>query len=280
MNPNITKDNQSTFERCSHDRKNPYVMISREMAQDKSISPKAKGVLLYLLSLPSDWKIYHAQLQDGLGVGEDYINSAMDELLENGYAERTREKVKGLFQPYKYIIREFKKCLPDRENQPGSTGPENPAIQSKHSSSYEEEQSKQQQTHVVVVFSCLSDIPIPEPDKIYLSKSFSEEDVKHAISWSQHPNTKLIGPLAAALKWASKVRPFIDIHPEELKNQQRKHAEHLESRIVSSNAKFLALSNRCEIVDSVNTFCFEYGHSEFYIELDKALVKSGFKHKE
>ncbi|MEK6883551.1 MAG: hypothetical protein AABY22_28240, partial [Nanoarchaeota archaeon] len=36
--------NESTFQRSLHDKKNPYVMISREMAQDKSISPKAKGV--------------------------------------------------------------------------------------------------------------------------------------------------------------------------------------------------------------------------------------------
>lgn len=123
--------NDSTFERCEHDRENPYVMISREMAQDKSISPKAKGVLLYLLSLPKDWKIYHSQLQDGLGVGEDYINSAMDELIANGYAERTRERVKGIFQPYKYKIREFKKCSPNLKNQPGLAGPVNPGLQSK-----------------------------------------------------------------------------------------------------------------------------------------------------
>lgn len=133
--PNYTQTpndlSESTFERCPHDKKNPYVMISREMAQDKSISPKAKGVLLYILSLPSDWKIYHSQLQDGLGIGEDYLNSSLEELIKAGYVDRSRAKINGIFQPYKYIIREFKKCSPNGENRPGSSGPENPVIYKK-----------------------------------------------------------------------------------------------------------------------------------------------------
>jgi len=129
--------NESIFERCHHDRENPYAQISRELIQDRSISPKAKGVLIYILSLPKDWQIFHSQLQHGLNIGEDYLNSAMEELITAGYADRTREKLKGIFQPYRYKIREFKKCSPDRENRPGSTGPENPAVQKTHPSSKE-----------------------------------------------------------------------------------------------------------------------------------------------
>ena len=118
----------ATFVRSKHDRQNPYLMISREMLQDKSISPKAKGVLCYLLSLPNDWIIYHAQLQQALGVGEDYLNSAMQELITEGYATRTRNKIKGVFQPYQYEFRELKICLPDRVSRAGLAGPENPAL--------------------------------------------------------------------------------------------------------------------------------------------------------
>jgi len=148
------------FERCEHDVENPYVQISRAMAQDKSISPKAKGVLLYLLSLPRNWKIYHKQLQHGLAVGEDYINSAMEELIKAGYADRKRERVKGIFQPYTYKIREFKKCSPSGENRPGFSGPENPGLQKKD--------IEKKQEHVVIsretadVFSDAEEKP-PEP---------------------------------------------------------------------------------------------------------------------
>lgn len=157
---------EPTFERCIHDRKNPYVMISREMAQDKSISPKAKGVLLYLFSLPADWQIYHSQLQKGLGVGEDYVNSAMDELLKNGYAERTRTRINGTYQPYTYKIREFKKCSPNGKtpfgscslqemppqcvlNQTGFTGPGNPGLHKKEEIHTKETTTKE--THVAVL---------------------------------------------------------------------------------------------------------------------------------
>ena len=37
-------------------------MINKEMAQDKTLSWKARGLLLYLLSLPDDWNIYESEL--------------------------------------------------------------------------------------------------------------------------------------------------------------------------------------------------------------------------
>jgi len=237
--------NEITFQRSPHDRKNPYVMISREMAQDKSISPKARGVLLYLLSLPDDWKIYHSQLQEGLGVGEDYLNSAMEELLQNGYAERTREKVKGMFQPYNYTIFEFKKCLPDRENRTGCSGPENPAIQSKHSS-YEEQKKQQQAAPTAAAFSqskkteqkqsvgktdkpqlsrnsgqlpivsILENVDITQSEKQNISLKCTDHSVlKNAIEWATDPNNPPTKCLAASIKFGynnklSKQKPTED----------------------------------------------------------------------
>jgi DNA-binding MarR family transcriptional regulator len=164
-------------------------MISREMAQDKSISPKAKGVLLYLLSLPENWKIYHNQLQDGLGIGEEYLNSALEELIKAGYAERERKRVNGMYQPYSYTIREFKKCLPNRENQPGSSGPEIPVLQSTQDISSNEDISKKTTTtkkDVVVVSSNaeklkeLAKFPLNKKT-IEKSLSYSLDEIKLAI---------------------------------------------------------------------------------------------------
>lgn len=199
--------NECTFQRCQHDRKNPYVMISREMAQDKSISPKAKGVLLYLLSLPTDWKIYHSQLQDGLGVGEDYINSSMDELLKSGYAERTRGRVNGQFQAYQYIIREFKKCLPDRENRPGSSGPENPGLQSNEDIHIKKTTTAAPPPAAAApiqqkLYPCLESVDIPESAKCQLSKAFEENVVIDGIGWATHPTNPPNTSLAASIRYA------------------------------------------------------------------------------
>ena len=51
----MTKDsfddnNDATIFRCRHDSENPYVQIRREIFEDKTISPKAKGILGYILS--------------------------------------------------------------------------------------------------------------------------------------------------------------------------------------------------------------------------------------
>lgn len=194
--------NQATFQRSLHDKENPYVMISREMAQDRTISPKAKGVLLYLLSLPSDWKVYHSQLEEGLGVGEEYITGAMDELISAGYADRSRERVKGLYQPYNYTIREFKKSLPNRENQPGSTSPVNQELQSKHSISTKETTTKTKAASPSVVvfpekekkgfkkpakiYDCLKKSPVPllVEDMEEISARNAEEDVINGLEYT------------------------------------------------------------------------------------------------
>lgn len=113
--------NQATFERCAHDRINPYAMVSRELINDTSISPNARITLIYMLSFKDGWKFFHSQLQKGIGIGERALNSAIQELINAGYADRTRERIKGIYQPYKYTIREFKKSLPNCIIQPGSS---------------------------------------------------------------------------------------------------------------------------------------------------------------
>lgn len=197
-------NNHSIIERCPHDRENPYVMISREMAQDKSISPKAKGVLLYLLSLPKDWKIYHSQLQEGLGVGEEYLNSSLEELISSGYAERTRKRVKGIYQPYHYKIREFKKCLPNRENQPGFSSPENPVLQSKDGES-KDIQKKQ----------LLKDPPDPKPkNSVVIVPSLQKLDISERLRKeisSNHPKDKIDKAVEHCLKWKGRSNDQVGI---------------------------------------------------------------------
>ena len=139
----MSESNQATITRAKHDKQNPYVLISREMLQDKSISPKAKGILCYLLALPDDWQIYHSQLQSSLNVGEDYINSAMAELLKAGYANRTRQKLNGKFQSYHYEISESKIFF-----QTGFSGPENPGILSNERVISDDDDRKQQKEEI------------------------------------------------------------------------------------------------------------------------------------
>lgn len=278
--------NESIFERCEHDRENPYVMISREMAQDKSISPKAKGVLLYLLSLPKNWRIYHSQLQDGLGVGEDYINSAMDELIANGYADRTRERVKGIFQPYKYKIREFKKFNPNGKNQPGLTGPVNPGLQNRDKESRYIKNKQQQAASAAAavpskkelpegqreVYDCLKEIDIPKKEKVWLTRKHDEQTVKEAIAWATSPQTKISTTLAQALKWACQERPEIPKDPKSMIEENKNFAKgfdeyknkYCEVHVLSKYVEFCFIGQRGSI-------CIEYSDNNFMDKFKKLI---------
>lgn len=153
----IHEDHEIVIERCPHDRQNPYLMVSRAMIQDSSISPHARGVLAYLLSLPPHWQIYHTQLCDALGIGKDALNGGFHELMKAGYMDRTRERVKGKYQPYRYVIREFKvdrsatekgqkpahnACEPKRVHRSGSTAAGNPHLIKKEEEKKEEEKKE------------------------------------------------------------------------------------------------------------------------------------------
>jgi hypothetical protein len=146
-NQTFNYQNRCIIERSAHDAENPFVQIRREIFEDLEISAKAKGLLGYILTRPDKkgWTICHCQLQKAMNMGEDALNSALNELIKAGYARRSRQRFNGQFQPYKYEISELKKFLPNRKNPPGEssqckspphhvfnqtgkTGPENPDI--------------------------------------------------------------------------------------------------------------------------------------------------------
>lgn len=143
----IQLENQPTITRSPHDRLHPFCQISNEMLHDRSISPKAKGILSYLLSLKDDWEIYHSHLMYALNCGETYLNSGLEELISAGYARRERKRnSKGHFTRYAYEISEFKRFLPNAENQPGLSSLDNTVLQRKNENEYLRKQQQQSMT--------------------------------------------------------------------------------------------------------------------------------------
>lgn len=115
-----------TIQRGRHDKENPYVMISKKMLRDPSISPKAKGILCYLLSLPDTWQTHPRQVASALGVGKDQVYAALNELLKEGYAIKRESKgEKGRFG---HVIYEFyeEKLDPELRYKEKSTVSGNP----------------------------------------------------------------------------------------------------------------------------------------------------------
>ncbi len=72
-----------TIIRTPHDDTRPYFSMSRNTAQDRSLTWEARGVLAYLLSKPSDWQIIIADLKQNCG--RDKVRNILDELKMHGY---------------------------------------------------------------------------------------------------------------------------------------------------------------------------------------------------
>lgn len=80
----MSQDTQTIF-RAVKNKDNPYAMIDKRIVEDKNLTWKAKGLLVYILSRPDNWII---QMQDLVNQSQDGINAiraAMKELKAAGY---------------------------------------------------------------------------------------------------------------------------------------------------------------------------------------------------
>jgi DNA-binding transcriptional MocR family regulator len=72
------------------EHKRDYTCISNEILQRKDMSMRAKGLLVYLLSLPEDWEIHKTELWKHFTDGRDAVFRAFEELEKNGYIQGKR----------------------------------------------------------------------------------------------------------------------------------------------------------------------------------------------
>ena len=88
-----------------------YTIMSNYHLQDKNLSYKAKGLLSFMLSLPSDWDYSLSGLVAISKESKDCIRSILNELKVNHYLQIEKQRGdKGLFE-YNYLIYEIPKCL-------------------------------------------------------------------------------------------------------------------------------------------------------------------------
>jgi len=71
------------------------------------------------------------------------------------------------------------------------------------------DKQQQQPPAAASFYKELKDIDIPVADKIEITKNYPIESVRHALLWLQKNDKPLTKGVAAALKWACKVKPTI-----------------------------------------------------------------------
>lgn len=118
-------------------RKVNFTTVSNDFLQDVNLSWKAKGMIVYILSLPPGWVLNIPDLKNRSKDGRDSTAAGLRELMENGYCRRsTLRSEGGTFGGYDYEvsdIKEFEPEQPETENpstvQPKTENPktENPS---------------------------------------------------------------------------------------------------------------------------------------------------------
>lgn len=112
---------EATFSRCPHDKQNPYVMISRALIRDKSLSPECRMLIIYLLTHTEGFTINTQEIMNHFKGhwGRNRIYELVTEAIEAGYLKREEIFEKNLKQGCRYFVSEFpkfKECLRNTEN--------------------------------------------------------------------------------------------------------------------------------------------------------------------
>ncbi len=115
-------------------RQNPYVILDKTFLTQKNLSWKAKGLLAYLLSLPSDWEIHVNELVKHAKDGRDAVYTAIRELKQAGYIiQTTKRSNTGRFSKHDYGVFELpqlRDCYTSNNNVTQPSFPKNSKINS------------------------------------------------------------------------------------------------------------------------------------------------------
>jgi hypothetical protein len=84
-------------------KKSHYTQVLNEIAQSNKLTLEERGLLLYFLSLPEDWKINKVRLHKTLNVGRDKLNSIWKGLVEKGYIQTKYRNENGKFTYEHYV---------------------------------------------------------------------------------------------------------------------------------------------------------------------------------
>lgn len=84
-----------------------FTVVTNALAQNNDLSFEARGLLLYLLSKPDDWKAFSKDIEREGNIGRDKRIRLFKELEKAGYCKRIRRQShKGLIEVETLIFEE------------------------------------------------------------------------------------------------------------------------------------------------------------------------------
>lgn len=83
-----------------------YSIIANPCLRDPKLSARAKGIYAYLMTLPSDWKLYMKELRRHFKEGRDALQTAMHELEDAGYVTKETRRAGCRLDGWAYTVHE------------------------------------------------------------------------------------------------------------------------------------------------------------------------------
>lgn len=100
----MAHQNTTKIIRSVNSSKHNFTPISNQLIQNQNISLEAKGLVIFILSLPESWIIYKGQVQTALNMNKTKFNRVWKECVDSGYIQVIKERVdRGRFN-YHYVI--------------------------------------------------------------------------------------------------------------------------------------------------------------------------------
>lgn len=97
--------------------KGNFTAVNNDFIRDPKLSWKAKGIIIYIMSLPDDWQLNLNELIKHAKDGRDATYNGIKELIDNGYCKRIeKHDMRGLFSGCEYLISDTKEYISEKPN--------------------------------------------------------------------------------------------------------------------------------------------------------------------
>lgn len=210
-------------------RENPYVQIDKRALEDSRLSWRAKGILAYLLSKPSGWKVNVKDIWNNGAEGRNAVQDCLVELQKVGYAElKTVTGENGKLMGSQWIITEEPKGgFSEATDKPKTGKPTNRKSGSRVYSNNEEDSNNEQRERE----------PRFAPPAPAESQTFKAEEVKRGLVAPpaeaaapthmvteikpEQPCTRVVSPFNMP---ATSTAPTYDQYPNPKSSQELKEA--------------------------------------------------------
>lgn len=94
---------ETTIHHATHRREDPFTRVLNTTVRDKNLSFRARGLLVFMLGHPTNWKTSVGWIEEQATEGREAVRSALKELEVAGYLKRTRNRSEcGFYDQYTY----------------------------------------------------------------------------------------------------------------------------------------------------------------------------------